>query len=204
MLYVVQRYAEHSCDTVKMIDSVLYRIRIDATMRTKIHGSAVGPAKWSPNGKRIALASGWGNRSCAVFIRAASGNVVRRLVGIPWVDEGCFSAAGIFAWLPTGELVVAEGSDVATYDVETGHRRLIGGTTRQRCGTADLDPPCENRIAAVSSNGQYVAVEELPELPNSGSKIPGRLYVVRSDGSQLWELPYPKAREFSVFLSSGS
>jgi Tol biopolymer transport system component len=202
LLYTVSQYAEHECLENKLIDSVLYRIRIDGKKRTRLRSGPIGQAQWSPNAQRIAFLAGGGNR-CAVFVSAASGKSVRRLVKIPWVFEGCWNALDMFAWLPAGrEIVVGEATSVAAYDVETGRRRPIADTSRQGCSTAPY--PCETRIVAVSGDGRYLAVHEHPNPTDPSSTIPGRLYVVRSDGTQQWELPYPeKSEAFAVFLNRG-
>jgi Tol biopolymer transport system component len=197
LLYIVKRYEEHECLENKLTGSDLDRIRIGEKKRTKLRSGAIGQAEWSPDGQKIAFLSGFGNR-CAVFVSAASDRSLRRLVDIPWVYEGCWNARDVFAWLPAGrEIVVGEALSVAAYDVETGSRRQIAQTSRQRCSTATY--PCESRIVAVSRDGRYLAVHEHQE---SSSNISGRLYVVSTDGTQQWELPYPKRnRAFAVFLN---
>jgi dipeptidyl aminopeptidase/acylaminoacyl peptidase len=202
LLYVVHRFSEHDCLAYKLIDSVLSRMRINGTMRARVDDRDVGEAKWSPDAQNIAFVSTVGNmNACAVSVRAASGGPARELARPDWVEEGCPYAPHVFAWLPPGrEIVVAEGTSVAAFDVQTGQWRAIVRTARQRC-LGGLDYPCENRIVAVSGDGQYLAVQELPhEEPN----IAGRLYIVRSDGTQQWNLPYPRTGSFAIFLNPGA
>jgi Tol biopolymer transport system component len=202
LLYLKRNYTD-DCRYGYEDRSGIYRIRSNGKARTPIAGSSpfVEAGSWSSDGRQIAFSGGCED-TCQIFRVPAKGGAKRQVTRFPsdFDVEGGAITSHIFlsvAWLPhSSEIAYGRDRSLFAIDVRTGHARRIAYGSAW-VGQACLNPPFPDKcygnttdVLAVSSDGKQIAFEIV--LDPGGGTSPRALYLAKTDGSQVRQIPLPR------------